>query len=278
MPGLISLVVWLGISVIIHLLYHKNYLPYSIILLSGVIQFVLILALLSATQSPTARLLAADNGYLSQMRGLLGGAIAANYLENCGYLIIFLCYIKPLIANPRQIDVISNVVVLIIGTVTNFRFGLVAFARMFPKPNIFVKDASKLTPVHYLCLVSLCLDLMSVVACGLGLINAQKLSNTFMLSLDLIIVIIINMAITVWFVAAKKPDEYFEDTIKKYHTEDNAHNHTDEALPNEKNFSKSNMVGNESFNFDDFDRTENDEASYNKLTNLKSNANALDLA
>jgi hypothetical protein len=93
-----------------------------------------------------------------------------------------------------------------IGTVTNFRFCLVAFARMFPKPNIFVKDASKLTPIHYLCLTSICLDLMSVVACGLGLLKSQKLTNTFMLSLDLIIVIAINMAITIWFVAAKKPD------------------------------------------------------------------------
>jgi hypothetical protein len=80
LPGLISLVVWLGISVVIHLLYHKNYLPYSVMLLSAVIQFVLILALLSSTQTTTARLLAADNGYLAQMRGLLGGAIAANYL------------------------------------------------------------------------------------------------------------------------------------------------------------------------------------------------------
>ena len=209
MPGLISLAVWAGISVIIHLLYHKNYLPYSVMLFSCVIQFVLILALVSSTNSPVARLLATDTAYLLQMRGLLGAAIAVNYLENIAYIVIFICYIKPLITNPRQIDIISNVVVLIIGTVTNFRFGLVAFARMFPKPNIFVKDASKLTPIHYLCLASICLDLMSLVACGLGLLKSQKLTNTFMLSLDLIIVIIINMAITIWFVAANKPDEYF---------------------------------------------------------------------
>jgi hypothetical protein len=80
MPGLISLAVWGGISVIIHMLYHKNYLPYSVMLLSGVIQFVLMLALVSSTNSPVARLLATDTGYLLQMRGLLGGAIAANYL------------------------------------------------------------------------------------------------------------------------------------------------------------------------------------------------------
>jgi hypothetical protein len=207
---MLSLAVWVGISVVIHLLYHKNYLPYSIILLSGVIQFVLILALITSAKAPASRLLATtDNAYLSQMQGLLGGAIAANYLENVCYLIIFICYIKPLIANPRQIDIISNVVVLVIACATNFRFGLIAFARMFPKPSIFVQDGSKLTPVHYLCLVSLCLDLLSVVACGLGLINSQKLSNTFMLSLDLIIVIAVNMALTIWFVAAKKPDEYF---------------------------------------------------------------------
>ena len=158
-------------------------------------------------------------------------------------MVIFICYIKPLITNARQIDIISNVVVLIIAMVTNFRFGLVAFARMFPKPNIYVQDASKLTPVHYLCLISLVLDLLSVVACGLGLIYSQKMSNTFMLSLDLMIVIAVNMAMTIWFVAVRKPDEYFEDTVKKYHIEE-GHTRTDETLPNEKNFSKANMVGN----------------------------------
>ena len=184
------------------------------------------------------------------------------------YLAIFLCYIRPLITNARQIDTISNVVVLVIAIATNFRFGLVAFARMFPKPNIFIPDPSKLTPVHYLCLGSLVIDLLSVVACGLGLIYSQKLSNSFMLSLDLIIVIAVNIAMTIWFVAVKKPDEYFEDTVKKYHAEE-GHTRTEETLPNEKNFSKANMVGNESFNFDDFDKTENDDGSFNKFTQNK---------
>jgi hypothetical protein len=206
LPGLLSLVLWIGISLIIHCLYHKNYMPYSIILVSGVIQFVLMLALISSVSSPTSRLLATGSAYQSQMRGLLGGAIAANYLENIAYIIIFIYYIKPLITNPRQIDVISNVVVLVIATITNFRFGLVAYARLFPKPNIYVLNASKLTPIHYLCMGSLCLDLLSLVACGLGLINSQKLSNTFMLSMDLIILIVVNVAITIWFVAASKPE------------------------------------------------------------------------
>jgi ABC-type transport system involved in multi-copper enzyme maturation permease subunit len=151
------------------------------------------------------------------MKALLGAAIALNYLENITYLILFICYIKPLVTNPRQIDVISNVVVLIIAFLTNFRFGLIAFSRMFPKPNIYVQNPSKLTPIHYLCIVCLFLDVLSLAACGLGIFNSQKLSNTFMLSIDLLIVIIINFAITIWFVAGSKPEEYYDDFVKKYH-------------------------------------------------------------
>jgi hypothetical protein len=76
---------------------------------------------------------------------------------------------------------------------------------MFPKPNIYVQNPSKLTPIHYLCLVSLLFDLITVIACGLGMINSQIYNNTFMLSIDLIVVIIINVAIIVWFVASSKP-------------------------------------------------------------------------
>lgn len=171
---------------------------------------MLMLALIASLGSISSRLLAADTTYLTQMRGLLGAAIAVNYLENITYIIIFVCYIKPLITNPRQIDVISNVVAIVIATITNYRFGLIAFARIFPKPNIYVQNASKLTPIHYLCMITLCLDLLSVVACGLGLIYSQKLSNTFMLSMDLLIVILVNFAFTIWFVATSKPDEYFD--------------------------------------------------------------------
>jgi len=80
LPGVLSLAVWVAISAIIHLLYHKNYLPYSIVLFSGVIQFILILALISSAKVPSSRLLATDSAYLGQMRGLLVGAIVANYL------------------------------------------------------------------------------------------------------------------------------------------------------------------------------------------------------
>ncbi len=41
---------------------------------------------------------------------------------------------RPLIAVPRQIDYIVNGVILFIATVTNYRFGVVAYSKMFPKP------------------------------------------------------------------------------------------------------------------------------------------------
>ena len=72
------------------------------------------------------------------MLALLISSLVINYLLNIVYLIIFIKYIKPLMINPKQIDVISNVVVLVLATLTSFRFGLLAFARIFPKPHIHV--------------------------------------------------------------------------------------------------------------------------------------------
>jgi hypothetical protein len=109
------------------------------------------------------------------------------------------------VTNPRQIDVISNGVVLVIALLTNFRFGLIAFSRMFPKPSIYVQNASKLTPIHYLCIISMFLDIIVLVACGIGLLNAKNLSNTFMLSIDLLILILVNYVITISFVSISKP-------------------------------------------------------------------------
>lgn len=81
LPGLLSLVVWGGIAVIIHLIQKKNYLPYSIILLSGIIQLILILGLLSSVNfSGSARLLASSTAYLGQMKVLLIVAICLNYI------------------------------------------------------------------------------------------------------------------------------------------------------------------------------------------------------
>lgn len=81
LPGFLTLVVWTGIAVIIHLIQKKNYLPYSIILLSGIIQMVLIFGLLSTVNSSSsARLLATSTAYIGQMKALLIVALCLNYI------------------------------------------------------------------------------------------------------------------------------------------------------------------------------------------------------
>lgn len=70
---------------------------------------------------------------------------------------------------PKQIDVIALTVTLVIAMLTNFRFFLLAFSRLFPKPHIHVSDSSKLTPIHYLCILALILDILPLVAVCLGI-------------------------------------------------------------------------------------------------------------
>lgn len=45
-------------------------------------------------------------------------------------------------------------------------------------------------------------------------------TNLFMLALDLLIIIVLNLIVTIWFVACSKSEEYFEEDVKKYHLED----------------------------------------------------------
>ena len=126
--------------VIIKLVLQKSYVPYSVIIGSSVIEFVLVIATLSNAGDvfSSLRLLSASSLERLTVRGLMGGALAINYITNIIYIFLFIKYIKPLISNPRQIDVIANVVVLVFGTVTNYRFALIAFSKMFPKPYVYV--------------------------------------------------------------------------------------------------------------------------------------------
>lgn len=133
---------------------------------------------------------------------LLGISVAFNYIFNFIFVGIFIKYFKPLIKAPRQIDIISYIAMLIIGTCTNFRFCFIAFARMFPKPYIFIQNPSKLTPIHYLCLSTILFDIMIIVACGIAIFNELALTNTYMLGMDLLIIILINTALTIWFLAS----------------------------------------------------------------------------
>lgn len=47
MPGTLAALVWLGVVVIVHIFSHKNYIPYSLVLFTSLVEFVLILAVLS---------------------------------------------------------------------------------------------------------------------------------------------------------------------------------------------------------------------------------------
>jgi hypothetical protein len=162
-------------------------------------------------------LLAATSEFRGVAVALLALSVAANYITNIIYLVIFIKYLKPLLSNPRQIDVISNVVALIIGVATNYRFALIAFARMFPKPNIYIEDPKHFSQVHTLCIASIILDLFPLVACFLGLSMEQPKTTFFMLCIDIILIVILNVALTLWFVLRGKSEEYYKDYVKKYH-------------------------------------------------------------
>jgi TctA family transporter len=67
---------------------------------------------------------------------LLIVALVVNYIINIIFAIIFYKYFVPLITAPRQIDYITIGLILVIGMVTNYRFCLIFFGKMFPKPRI----------------------------------------------------------------------------------------------------------------------------------------------
>lgn len=98
---------------------------------------------------------------------LLGFTLALNYICNFIYLYVFMKYLKPLVTNPKQIDVITNTVILIIALITNYRFAIVAFSKMFPKPRIHIEMAKHLTPVHYICFVTVIISIFPIVGCAI---------------------------------------------------------------------------------------------------------------
>jgi hypothetical protein len=60
LPGLLTVFFWAIICGVVHFIYGKNYLPYSVVLLSGTIQLVEVIALLSSLSSSNVRLLASS--------------------------------------------------------------------------------------------------------------------------------------------------------------------------------------------------------------------------
>lgn len=74
---------------------------------------------------------------------------------------------RPLVQSPKQIDYITMSTVGVIGLVTNYRFCLLFFSKMFPKPQILIDYAARLTPVHYLCVTSIIFGIIPLAAGGM---------------------------------------------------------------------------------------------------------------
>ncbi len=121
----------------------KLYTPYSLLLTYCIIEFGVIIASIavlnnsssSSSAATASRLLyGMDYSYRNIVKALLAASLAFNYITNFCYLAIFCKYLRPLLPNPHQIDNISNALLLIFATATNYRLGLLAFSKMFPKP------------------------------------------------------------------------------------------------------------------------------------------------
>lgn len=156
--------------------------------------------------------------YQTAVFAILITILVINYILNILYIIVFCKYIRKLLQD-RQIDIISNYFVLFLGTISSFRFCLISFSKMFPKPNIWIENASQLTPVHYLCGISIINTILVLAATGTLIYNETALSYLFMLSIDLLVLTILNIFCSIWMIARNKPDEYFQ-TTKKYKFEE----------------------------------------------------------
>lgn len=185
-PGLITACVWLAIVVVLKLFVLKAiYMPYSYIFVSSIVEFVLIIAVTSKTNTTIATLLANASKRLLQnistttelpqthhyaALGLLASSLAINYISNFIYLFLFIKYLKKYIPD-RQIDKISNYIVVAVGILSNYRFSLMAYSKLFPKPNILVENQSKLTPIHYMCIASIGTSIIPLSAAGILIYN-----------------------------------------------------------------------------------------------------------
>lgn len=142
--------------------------------------------------------------YQYAILGILGASIALNYIQNFVFLFLFCKYLRKYVPD-RQIDKISNYLVLVIGVLTNFRICLIAYSKMFPKPDITVENQSKLTPLHYMCISSLFTSILPLVASGILIYNEYALTDLFMLGVDLLLIVVISLIFTIWMVSIDKP-------------------------------------------------------------------------
>jgi hypothetical protein len=197
----------------------KMYLPYAYLFMGSLIEYILVIVVLVTINKPAptlsvSRLLSPavdtppSHHFQHGILGLLIVSIILNYLSNLIYLRIFCKYLLRSVSD-RQIDKISNYVVLVVGTITNYRFFVIAYSKLFPKPNILIDHHSKLTPLHYMCIGSLVGELILVATAGILIYNEIHLTNLFMMGIDLLAVALLDMLATMWIVAVEKSEGYF---------------------------------------------------------------------
>jgi hypothetical protein len=225
MPATIAFVVWVGIVYVAKFFNPKIYPPYSIVFLTSALEYFLIIGTTiyssNLVSESVRRLLEYDLTQRPIIMNLLIVALVVNYVMNIIFSFIFFKYLVPLINAPRQVDYITIGAAFIIGMITNYRFCLIFFSKMFPKPRINVEFSSRLTPVHYLCIASVFLSGFVLGACGIILKNEYPLTDIFMLGIDILIIEVLLILFSVWMVAVDKSPEYFDDEKKVYHLEDN---------------------------------------------------------
>jgi hypothetical protein len=140
LPGLLTSAIWIIIVIVLKFIMSKLYLPYAMIYALSIVQLILIIVTVGSLKNVDSvrLLLGVDYTYRNTVKSLLIVSLVFNYIANGFYIFIFIKYIRQLIRNPRQIDYIVNIGILILATITNYRFALVAFSKMFPKPVIYV--------------------------------------------------------------------------------------------------------------------------------------------
>ena len=155
--------------VVLKLLNGKLYVPFSLLLVFCLAEFGVIIGTIlvlsqsssdSASSTVSRLLYGIDYSYRTTISALLIISLVLNYLVNLLYLPIFCKYLWPMLGRPKQIDYISNGVVLFLATATDYRLGFLSVSQMFPKPLIPVDMASRLTPINYLSIGSMVLSLV----------------------------------------------------------------------------------------------------------------------
>lgn len=81
-----------------------------------------------------------------------------------------------------------------------------------------------------MCIGSIFTAVLPLITAGILIYSEVPLTNLFMLGIDLLIIVLLELIFTIWIVSVDKPDDYFEST-KKYSKEE--FNQTTEGI-NEK--------------------------------------------